>query len=109
MIADDNDDDDNNGDDGVGASTAAHVVPPQPSASSDNHSAFAFSSQWLATHESKLLPHQQNAVDTILARDSTGAAGHLVVMDTGLGKTLTAATALLKLLSQSSEYQRQVR
>ena len=96
------------GDSGAANHHGANDATSSHATTATKSSPFTFASQWVAAHEGKLLTHQQNAVDAILARDSNGAAGHLVVMDTGLGKTLTAATALLKLLSQSAKYQHQV-
>ena len=54
--------------------------------------------QWLDFFPNrKLMTHQVDAVSDMLARDSLGATGHFLVMDTGFGKTLTTVQYLFEL------------
>lgn len=84
---------------GVGGAAAA----AEAAAASGN--AWADSKQWsevLARCNAGLMEHQRDAVSRMMHRDALrGVPGHFVVMDTGLGKTVTAITYMLRRLASA--------
>jgi hypothetical protein len=60
----------------------------------------------LAEVEPRLLPHQRQAVAKMEARDAETDMGHMLVMDTGLGKTVTALVYGIRWIRRTGAAQR---
>lgn len=86
---------------GGGGATAASAPASASGAGTGN--AWADDARWVAAGglcDQQLMEHQRDAVSRMLERDDRrGVPGHFLVMDTGLGKTITAICYLHKRLS----------
>ena len=90
----------------AGAEDLAIDGGPARSGSGSMPNPWADSKQWtevLVRCNAGLMEHQRDAVARMMHRDATrGVPGHFVVMDTGLGKTVTAITYMLRRLASSN-------
>jgi hypothetical protein len=95
--------------DGGGAATAAAAAAGAVGAVSKRAptgaNGWAASAVWAEVAgrcDAHLMEHQRDAVARMLRRDATrGVPGHFVVMDTGLGKTVTAVAYLIRRLGST--------